>query len=188
MTAFHTQPRRPVACLFALLLSLQMGKVAAQEADTYYQEQYKLIKAPNAVMALTDSPFGDSVNLYNGRLEFVQTDVSLTGNSALPVAVGRRVVAGELPLDGRQFGIWEMDVPHIHGTFSSVVGWKAGDRTDARCTKFGSSIGSHRRLQQQVVLGPCRILAGQFPLRAWSRGPANAPAGSSQPDGPRACQ
>ena len=38
--------------------------------------------------------FGDKVNLYTGRLEFVQTDVTLPGNSSLPVSVGRRLVTG----------------------------------------------------------------------------------------------
>lgn len=135
MAVTHVLARRSLTFFLTAMLSMRLA--IAQEADTYYQEQHKLIKAPNAVMALGDSPFGESINLYNGRLEFVQNDLSLAGNNALPVAVGRRIVAGEMALDGRQFGEWEMDIPHIHGTFASVTGWRAGDNTEARCTKFG---------------------------------------------------
>ncbi len=38
--------------------------------------------------------FGDKLNYYNGSLEFVQIDVSLKGNNALPMSVGRRLVTG----------------------------------------------------------------------------------------------
>jgi hypothetical protein len=66
--------------------------------------------------------FGESVNLYNGKLEFAHTDVSLPGNDALPVAVGRRISAGENPMEGKAFGRWELDIPHISGLFPSSTG------------------------------------------------------------------
>lgn len=55
---------------------------------TAYTEQAKLIRAPQAVTTLGANLFGDRVNLYTGALEFVQTDVTIPGNSSLPVSVG----------------------------------------------------------------------------------------------------
>jgi hypothetical protein len=69
----------------------------AQDASTY-KEQGKLIHAPRDIAQLGSDLFGDKVNLYTGSLEFVQTDVSLPGNNALPVSVGRRLVAGQVGL------------------------------------------------------------------------------------------
>ena len=109
----------------------------AQEASTY-KEQGKLIHAPRDIATLGSDLFGDKVNLYTGSLEFVQTDVSLPGNNALPVAVGRRLVVGQAGLNGTLFGKWDLEIPHLHGVFASV-GWQAGLGTDrnARCSAFG---------------------------------------------------
>lgn len=52
--------------------------------------------------------------------------------------VGRRIKTGEKVESGRPFGRWELDVPRIYGIFARMDGWKAGDRSDARCTKFGA--------------------------------------------------
>lgn len=110
---------------------------AAAQDSTSFEEKYKLIRAQNAALPLSNNLFGDSVNLYNGRLGFVQTDVSLPGNNALPVAVGRRIMTGERLLGGHAFGQWQLDIPHMHGVFAQVDGWAAGDRSGARCSQFG---------------------------------------------------
>lgn len=45
--------------------------------------------APDAITALGPDLFGDKLNLYNGSFSFEHTDISLPGNSALPVALTR---------------------------------------------------------------------------------------------------
>ncbi|NOK35578.1 RHS repeat domain-containing protein [Corallococcus exercitus] len=110
----------------------------AQAQTTTYAELSKAVKAPNAVTAIGTDLFGDQVNLYSGRLEFTQTDVSLPGNSKLPVAVGRRLITSIPGLSARPFGRWLLDIPHIRGTFSTRDGWKAADGTYARCSSFGA--------------------------------------------------
>jgi len=60
---------------------------------------------------------GDTLNEYSGGLGFSHTDVSLPGNSALPVAVGRVLATGtrrRLLDRGPLFGDWDIDIPHLH--------------------------------------------------------------------------
>ena len=106
------------------------------QAETIYGEQDKLIRGGRAVGTLGADLFGDKVSLYNGTLEFTQTDVSLPGNNALPVAIGRRLVPGmELRLAG-MFDDWDLDIPHLHGVFSSS-GWTTQWGGVARCSTYG---------------------------------------------------
>lgn len=45
-------------------------------------------------------------------------------------------------------GHWDVDVPHISGTFSSVHGWRTymtGGLSDARCSNTGIELLSERR-------------------------------------------
>jgi RHS repeat-associated protein len=134
-TAFKDDWRRLFALLLLALTSA--AKPALAQVDTSYEEQHQLIRAPRAITSLDEGLFGDTVNMYNGRLDFVQTDVSLPGNNRLPVSIGRRVTAGENPLDGRPFGRWELDIPHIHGMFAANDGWKDPDGGVLRCSNFG---------------------------------------------------
>ena len=113
----------------------------AQDSTTF-KEQYKLIKAPTAVAKIGIDLFGDDVNLYNGGLSFKQTDVSLPGNSALPVSIGRQLTAGASSSGKRAFGKWDLDIPRMHGTFalgnsSKRQGWTDSGGGKKRCTSFG---------------------------------------------------
>ena len=110
---------------------------ACAQDTTTYEEQYKRIKAPNAVTQYGPDLFGETVNLYNGALDFTQTDVSLRGNNKLPVAIGRKLRTSGKPLGGRAFGRWEMDIPHMHGIFPKTEGWRAsGSNPMLRCAQY----------------------------------------------------
>ncbi|MDB5961069.1 MAG: type secretion protein Rhs, partial [Massilia sp.] len=111
-------------------------------AQTSFSEQSSLIKAPNAIARIGADLFGDSVNLYQGSLEFLHTDVSLRGNSQLPVAFQRRLVGGQQPYSIRQQGVmgnWQLDIPHLYGIFAAPDGWKtegAAGTSVLRCSDF----------------------------------------------------
>ena len=81
MKSFH----RAALAAMGLLATL----AAPAHAQSIYSEQDKLIRADRTVGTLGADLFGDKVNFYNGTLEFTQTDVSIPGNNALPVSVGR---------------------------------------------------------------------------------------------------
>jgi RHS repeat-associated protein len=127
----------------ALLLMGASLPSHAQVTPTTFTEQYKAIKAPGALSRLGPDLFGDSVNLYNGGLTFAQNDVTLRGNSALQVAFGRRLTAGQRGFDDRALGRWDIDIPHMYGTFangylSASQGWRGRDGSNNRCSQFGA--------------------------------------------------
>lgn len=104
-------------------------------------EYDKLIRSQTATGPLDSSLLGESVDYYTGQTDFVATDVSLPGNFAIPVSVGRRYHvtnhAGGI-LTGA-FGDWDLDVPHVEGVVASNVGWTVpGGVIDARCSYFGA--------------------------------------------------
>ncbi|WP_165371453.1 RHS repeat domain-containing protein [Pseudolysobacter antarcticus] len=100
-----------------------------------------LIRSQSAVGSLDGGLLGESIDYYTGQTDFVATDVSLPGNNALPVAVGRRyhvanhaggVLAGA-------FGDWDLEIPHIEGVVATATGWTVpGAGTDSRCTYFAA--------------------------------------------------
>lgn len=124
---FRIKRHSGAALLVVALASSVAGPVLAQGVG--YQEEYaKLIKADQEVAPLTDGMFGDSVSLYNGSTEFVQTDVSLSGNSALPVAFSRRFAVenrggGGLTSNRYALGDWDVELPYISAVHVQGGGW-----------------------------------------------------------------
>ncbi len=113
----------------------------SSSAQDALAEQLQLIKAPNAIAKIGTDLFGDSVNIYQGSLSFRQTDVSLRGNSAIAVQVGRKLGTGlnnmYVSPDKFAFGRWELDMPYMKGTFSDSAGWTVwGQSMYARCSHF----------------------------------------------------
>ncbi|MDE2628029.1 MAG: hypothetical protein KGL99_12825, partial [Burkholderiales bacterium] len=103
------------AGLSSLSLAATGGGTGTTPVKTAYFEQGLLVRAGETVAALGPNLMGDGINEYNGSLEFNNTDVSLPGNSALPVMIGRRLTtASNQPgLVGGLFGDWDLDVPHL---------------------------------------------------------------------------
>jgi hypothetical protein len=84
--------------------------------------------------------FGDSVGLYMGSLEFLQTDASLVGSNELEVAIKRKLRMGESPSNSfqRMSGGFSLAIPHMHGVFSQARGWSTskGEDPSKRCTNY----------------------------------------------------
>lgn len=110
--------------------------------ETFYTEGGKLNRADDHVAMLGSSLFGDRVNLYDGSTQFIQGDASIPGNSSLPVSIGRRYTPASAALAAGHFGDWELEIPRLHGVFSTSLGWTVGDNaasaSGARCTQFGT--------------------------------------------------
>lgn len=94
-----------------------------------------------------DGAFGDQTSLYNGTVTFSNADISVPGNSQLPVEL-RRAFAVEdrretngLGATGKfgGFGDWDLDIPNLHGTFAQTTGWQTSSGSDpnARCSNPG---------------------------------------------------
>lgn len=114
---------RAVALAGAAAVLCVLPVVASAQGKQAWEEYDRLIESKRAVAALSaDNVFGDSLDLYSGVLSFTATDVSIPGNSKLPVAVTRKFTVtnrfdyGGPP--GYAFGDWELDIPHISGVFA----------------------------------------------------------------------
>jgi YD repeat-containing protein len=97
----------------------------------------RLPTAPDSVAAYGPDLFGDKASLYNGSLEFEQTDTALPGNSALPVALTRRFSPGRNPQVRGQLGDWDLALPHIGGSFSQP-GWVTQGGGPNRCSGYSA--------------------------------------------------
>jgi hypothetical protein len=106
-------------------------------------ESHKLIRANDVVGSLGTDLFGEEVNLYTGALAFSVVDVSLPGNDALPMQIGRRFTVEAVGPKRSYpayfkglFGDWELDLPMIHGVFADTQGFVSNTIPGARCSAF----------------------------------------------------
>lgn len=122
-------------------------------ATTHAQSTYdKSIKAAQILAPLGLDAGGETVNYFTGTTTFRATDLAISGNNDLPVSVGR-IYAVEPERMIRQsggphevysttydrshlFGDWDLDIPHIAGTFGGQ--WQLDSTTPLnRCSVIG---------------------------------------------------
>ena len=135
----HGQILICVVALSALLPALGSG--AAVQISQEYGE---LIQGGD-VRVLKDDLFGDQIGLYMGSLAFMQTDLSIPGSNGLTVAVSRYFSPRPGGRTSMHFGDWELDVPRLHGVFSSSRGWvvpvdsgQPASTAYLRCSRFSA--------------------------------------------------
>ncbi len=89
-------------------------------------ESNRLNRPSDTIGTIGSGLFGDSVDLYSGSASFNATDISIPGNSRLPVSLGRHLDVKEADQYGGLpgFANWEIDVPYLTGYFSEA-GWTA---------------------------------------------------------------
>src|SRR5690554_1473391 len=106
-----------LTCL--VLLPLQAGG----EANLPWQEYDQLVQTRMTPAAAGAGLFGEQISLYNTALSFSATDISLSGNHDLPVALTRTFSVKSRKPDAPRdlpFGTWDLDVPRIEGVFADL--------------------------------------------------------------------
>ncbi|WP_203321528.1 RHS repeat protein [Pseudoxanthomonas beigongshangi] len=106
---------------------------------TIPQEYEKTVQAKQVIGALGMDLFGESTSFYTGATSFSALDVSLPGNSGLPMEIRRQfVVESRDSLDRNRlltrdggFADWELDLPHLRGVFAYGKGWQVNGTTTA---------------------------------------------------------
>lgn len=125
----------------ALALALGFVCLPSWAQVTVPDEYAKTIAHHSDIGTLTDDFAGDSIDLSTGRLEIVQTDVDLPGSNALLVRVERRFEVADAN-SGGHFGMSSLNIPSVHGTFSSPAnlpfGWMTDAGTSERCSEFSA--------------------------------------------------
>lgn len=106
--------------IVALVLLNAAGLSHAQTGKAPWEEFDQRIKASEKVAPLGNNAFGDAVSLSNGALSFSATDVSLPGNSALPVSIGRNYAVQDrrYRVTDAMFADWDIELPHVSGVFA----------------------------------------------------------------------
>lgn len=99
--------------------------VLAQDGNFPWQEYSRLVEQGREIAKLdVNSLFGDKVDLYSGTLSFSATDVSITGNNAMPVAITRKLTIYDRRGYGGAvrgpFADWGIDIPNVNGVFSTT--------------------------------------------------------------------
>ncbi|NUO78361.1 MAG: RHS repeat protein [Lysobacter sp.] len=106
-------------------LLLLMTGVASAQSITAEAEYQKKIQAASTITAAGTGFFGNRTTDSTGKTEFVNVDIDVPGNSALPVQFGRRLSIDWLYLPEQLGGLgnWDIEVPYIQTTVSSNMGW-----------------------------------------------------------------
>jgi RHS repeat-associated protein len=115
--------------------------ISAETLEQKY-EYARRVQAAEAVGPLGTSLFGDQINYYNGSASFTQVDVSIPGNSGLPMQIARTwsTASPEGPTAPALFGEWELDIPVMRGVFARNYGWQVRTTTpNNRCSVSSAS-------------------------------------------------
>ena len=125
MSSFGTESTALRTLWCALLATLVLSAPAGAEDQHRVADEYaRQVTAAQTIAALGAELFGERIDRYSGRTEFVATDVSLPGNDPLPVRIGRRFVAEDRGGVSfvRAFGDWDLELPRLHGIFARTAG------------------------------------------------------------------
>ncbi|WP_430392069.1 hypothetical protein [Dyella sp. 20L07] len=128
--------------LLAALLAICSVPAWAQSAIYPENEYKKLIRVDEEISPLGESPFGESLSLYDGSLSFTQTDISVPGTGP-SIEITRTFKAdGDIILrqGNAAFGDWDIEIPRLTTITSdegNYVGWLVNSLvfTD-RCTNM----------------------------------------------------
>lgn len=134
---------------FALAASVYSVGAVGQASNTTPEEEYrKLIRINEDIQPLGETPFGENVSLYDGRLSFSNTDISVSGTGPL-IQINRSFQIESYGdrdrLKDNAFGDWEMEIPRIStitATQLNVQGWMVlGNEPRKICHRFSQPPG-----------------------------------------------
>jgi hypothetical protein len=129
--------------------SYAAGALGQTTNPTTAEEEYrKLIRVNQDIQPLGETPFGENVSLYDGRLSFSNTDISLSGTGP-SIQINRTFqveARGDRDrLKDNAFGDWDMEVPRITTIAAhqqNVIGWMVlGPNPMQICSHFGPPPG-----------------------------------------------
>jgi hypothetical protein len=128
-----------LAYYFSLTMAAIVLGGALPEANAqmglYQDEVFSRLKGSGDFSPLGDDLFGDSVNYYDGQIDFMVVDVEIPGNNDLPVRFVRsfKSMFSDLP-STRFMGDWEIEAAYISGMYAESHPWRSD-----RCTGPQSS-------------------------------------------------
>lgn len=120
----------PVLSTLIVIFALPLGAQSVYQWESYD----KRVDSAKSVVKLGDDLLGDAISLQDGGLSFSATDVSLPGNSALPVAITRTWALGNTRTrpQGQFMADWNLAVPRISASFADL--WLVMGSSTQRCS------------------------------------------------------
>ncbi|NHA16189.1 RHS repeat domain-containing protein [Thioalkalivibrio sp. XN279] len=114
------------------------GLAGADDAKERWEEHGELVRSRQSIDPLGSGLFGENVNYYSGGLSFYHADISIPGNSVLPVAIGRSYAVTDLRnkrVRDLPFADWDLDLPYVQGVYAAQSGWvRNGSPAGSRCS------------------------------------------------------
>ena len=143
------------ALIFGAVTLAVTIRAFAMEPSAEYRRR---VESSQNLTALTDSLFGDSLSLFNGKTTFSVTDIDVPGNSTLPVQLTRYFdveisPAGAFtwnPILGGAGG-WTVDVPYVTGMFAPVSGWASNRCSGTPIPTVSSGFNVHEIWQGNTI-------------------------------------
>ena len=131
---------RCVSSWLALAMTIAVGVLHAQDISAPIEDEVRQRLRVNTDMSpLGKSPFGESVNLYNGTFSFEQTDIDLKGNGPdLRLTRSYTAVDTAAPF-WREFVDWKMEIPHIETLVTPNESGFFINSTNGRCSAIASN-------------------------------------------------
>ncbi len=82
----------------------------AKRETTWCNETHRQVRGSSALPALSPNRLGDQVWPYSGRIEFVQSDREVLGNSNMPVGLSRHLTSGrDMVNNAGMRGNWDIE-------------------------------------------------------------------------------
>ncbi|MDZ4326377.1 MAG: hypothetical protein U1A73_15380 [Pseudomonas sp.] len=144
-----------VGAMVVLCFACGSADVRADTVVNPSTEYLNRIKGAETIQPLGDTPFGESISLFNGALSFRQTDISYPGIGP-SITLTRSYEASGSPLtygNDLPMGDWDLSIPRIATVVSgnrmgnkgiwttgAVTVSPEGTTSIARCTGFGEII------------------------------------------------
>lgn len=130
---------RKAILLVAVTSALIVPAMAwADDSKERWEEHSELVRSRQTIDPLGSDLFGENVNYYSGGLSFSHADISVPGNNALPVAVGRSYAVTDLRnklVRDLPFADWDIDLPYVQGVYAAQSGWvRSGSPAGNRCS------------------------------------------------------
>lgn len=146
-------------------------KASDYHADirTMFNRASERVGAATEIAPINAEAFGEEIDLYSGGLSFRVTDVSIPGNSALPVEFSRRFVVrahNQRLINDFAMGDWRIDLPRVTLT-SAFNSWPHLSAAQ-RCSSVAQDQvvpGSILRSQPRTAAQP---YLASFTVNAWN--------------------
>ncbi|TQV87929.1 RHS repeat-associated core domain-containing protein [Aliikangiella coralliicola] len=94
------------------------GNAPPEEVKDYGYNFHEQNNITPEIPTLTTDLFGDQIDPSSGSVSFSQTDISIPGNSGLPVTITRTLSDPDSWFrETREFENWSLSIPHVRSTY-----------------------------------------------------------------------